>query len=66
MLLTNSQMDKLAAARQEFRKLGMMDGTTAGYTAMILGGGSLSLETWLQNPMMTRMTTTALRYWVLQ
>ena len=39
MLLTNSQMDKLAAARQEFRKLGMMDGTTAGYTAMILGGG---------------------------
>ena len=39
MLLTNSRMDKLAAARQEFRKLGMMDGTTAGYTAMILGGG---------------------------
>jgi hypothetical protein len=39
MLLTNSRMDKLAAAWQEFRKLGMMDGTMAGYTAMILGGG---------------------------
>jgi hypothetical protein len=42
MLLTNSRMDKLAAARQEFRKLGMMDGTTVGYTAMILGGGAAS------------------------
>jgi hypothetical protein len=39
MLLTNSRMDKLAAARQEFTKLGMMDGTMAEYTAMILSGG---------------------------
>jgi hypothetical protein len=39
MLLINSRMDKLAAARQEFTMLGMMDGTTAEYTAMILSGG---------------------------
>jgi hypothetical protein len=39
MLLTNSRMDKLAAAKREFTKLGMMDGTTAEYTAMIASGG---------------------------
>jgi hypothetical protein len=32
-------MDKLSAAGPEFRKLGMRNGTTAGYTAIILGGG---------------------------
>src|SRR6202790_5774303 len=39
MLLTNSRMDKLAAARQEFMRFGMMDGMVAEYTAMILSGG---------------------------
>ncbi|KAH9976908.1 hypothetical protein BJV74DRAFT_879553 [Russula compacta] len=33
------QLDKLAAARRAFEELGMMDGTTASYTAMIQAGG---------------------------
>jgi hypothetical protein len=39
ILLTNSRMDKLAAAWNEYAALGMMDGTTKEYTAMIFGGG---------------------------
>jgi hypothetical protein len=39
MLQTISRMEKLAAARGLFTRFGMMDGTTAEYTAMILSGG---------------------------
>jgi hypothetical protein len=39
MLRTISRLDKLAAARRSFAQLGMMDGTTASYTAMIHEGG---------------------------
>jgi hypothetical protein len=39
MLKTIAWLDKLAAAKSRFIQLGMMDGTTAEYTAMILGGG---------------------------
>jgi hypothetical protein len=39
MLQTISRMEKLAAAQGLFTRLGMMDGTTAEYTAMILSGG---------------------------
>jgi hypothetical protein len=38
MLRTNVRMDKLAAIRGVFTELGMMEGTTASYTAMILRG----------------------------
>jgi hypothetical protein len=38
MLLTISRMDKLSAASRAHAELGMMDGTTASYTAMILRG----------------------------
>ena len=39
MLWTICRLDKLAAARRAFEELGMMDGTTASYTAMIQAGG---------------------------
>jgi hypothetical protein len=39
ILQSNTRTDKLAAARQEFTKLGMLDGSTLEYTAMILKGG---------------------------
>jgi hypothetical protein len=39
MLRTLCRLDKLAAARGGFAELGMMDGTTASYTAMIHAGG---------------------------
>lgn len=39
MLRTLCRLDKLAAAHGAFTQLGMMDGTTASYTAMILAGG---------------------------
>jgi hypothetical protein len=39
MLQTISRLEKLAAARRVFTQLGMMDGTTASYTGMILDGG---------------------------
>jgi hypothetical protein len=38
MLQTIRRLDKLAAARLTYTELGMMDGTTASYTAMILRG----------------------------
>jgi hypothetical protein len=38
MLVTISRLDKLAAAYEVFSQLGMMEGTTASYTAMILHG----------------------------
>ncbi|KAH9974842.1 hypothetical protein BJV74DRAFT_879675 [Russula compacta] len=38
MLQTLCRLDKLATARQAFLELGMMDGTTAGYAAMIQAG----------------------------
>jgi hypothetical protein len=38
MLLTNTRMDKLDAAGRAFTELGMMDGTTSSYTAMVLNG----------------------------
>ncbi|KIM80298.1 hypothetical protein PILCRDRAFT_9821 [Piloderma croceum F 1598] len=38
MLLTNTRMDKLDAAGRAFAELGMMDGTTSSYTAMVLNG----------------------------
>lgn len=38
MLKTISRLEKLAAARRAFTQLGMMDGTTASYTAMIQEG----------------------------
>jgi hypothetical protein len=40
MLVTNSRLDKLASAGHVFSQLGMMEGTTSWYTAMILRGGS--------------------------
>ena len=39
MLRTLCRLDKLAAVHGVFTQLGMMDGTTASYTAMILAGG---------------------------
>ncbi|KAF8490678.1 hypothetical protein F5888DRAFT_1807962 [Russula emetica] len=39
MLKTISRLEKLAAARRAFTQLGMMDGTTASYTAMVQEGG---------------------------
>ncbi|KAI0245200.1 hypothetical protein BJV78DRAFT_1277494 [Lactifluus subvellereus] len=39
ILRTISRLDKLAAAQRAFTQLGMMDGTTASYTAMIREGG---------------------------
>ena len=39
MLGTICRLDKLAAARRAFAELGMMDGTTSTYTAMIHAGG---------------------------
>jgi hypothetical protein len=39
MLQTLCRLDKLVLARGAFTQLGMMDGTTASYTAMILAGG---------------------------
>jgi hypothetical protein len=36
MLVTISRLDKLASASQVFSWLGMMEGTTSSYTAMIL------------------------------
>jgi len=39
MLRTLCRLDKLAAAWRAFAELGMMDGTTASYTAMIHAGG---------------------------
>jgi hypothetical protein len=39
MLRTLCRLDKLAAVHRVFTQLGMMDGTTASYTAMILAGG---------------------------
>jgi hypothetical protein len=39
MLRTNCRMDKMASARRAFAEQGMMKGTTAAYTAMILRGG---------------------------
>jgi len=39
MLWTICRLDKLAAARRTFAELGMMNGTTATYTAMIHAGG---------------------------
>ena len=39
MLRTLCRLDKLAAVHGAFTQLGMMDGTTASYTAMILAGG---------------------------
>jgi hypothetical protein len=39
MLRTLCRLDKLAAACTVFTELGMMDGTTAAYTAMIHAGG---------------------------
>jgi hypothetical protein len=39
MLKTISRLDKLASARAVFAERGMMDGTTASYTAMIQEGG---------------------------
>ncbi|KAH9997156.1 hypothetical protein BJV74DRAFT_877357 [Russula compacta] len=38
MLVTISRMDKLSAASRAHTKLGMMDGTTSSYTAMIQRG----------------------------
>jgi hypothetical protein len=38
MLVTLSRLDKLAAAEIEFRRCGMMTGTTSSYTAMVLAG----------------------------
>jgi hypothetical protein len=38
MLVTNSRLEKLASARRAFSQLGMMEGTTSSYTAMILRG----------------------------
>jgi hypothetical protein len=38
MLVTVSRLDKLASASQVFSRLGMMEGTTTSYTAMILQG----------------------------
>lgn len=39
MLVTNTRLEMMAAATRAFTQLGMMDGTTALYTAMILDGG---------------------------
>lgn len=39
MLQTITRLDKLTAARRAFTQLGMMGGSTASYTAMILEGG---------------------------
>ncbi|KAH9986315.1 hypothetical protein BJV74DRAFT_878515 [Russula compacta] len=39
MLRTLCRLDKLAAVRWAFLELGMMDGTTVGYAAMIQAGG---------------------------
>ena len=39
MLRTLCRLDKLAAARRAFEELGMMDGTTSTYTAMVHAGG---------------------------
>jgi hypothetical protein len=38
MLRTISRLDKLAAARRVFTKLGMMEGSTSSYTAKVLRG----------------------------
>jgi hypothetical protein len=38
MLRTNCRLDKLLAVRQVFTRLGMMDGTTSTYQAMLLRG----------------------------
>lgn len=38
MLVTIARLDKLASARRAFDRLGMMEGTTSSYTAMILRG----------------------------
>jgi hypothetical protein len=38
MLVTNSRLEKLASAGRIFSRLGMMEGTTSSYTAMILCG----------------------------
>jgi hypothetical protein len=38
MLQTISRLDKLAAARHVFTKLGMMEGSTSSYMAMVLRG----------------------------
>jgi hypothetical protein len=38
MLLTNTWMDKLDAAGWAFAELGMMDGMTSSYMAMVLSG----------------------------
>src|SRR5882762_10570190 len=38
MLQTNTRIDQLDAARRVFAELGMMDGTTSSYTAMVLRG----------------------------
>jgi hypothetical protein len=38
MLETNSRLDKIASARQVFYPLGMLEGTTSSYAAMILRG----------------------------
>jgi hypothetical protein len=39
MLQTISRLEKLAAALRTFTQLGMMEGTTSSYTAMIQAGG---------------------------
>ena len=49
MLLTVSRLDKLSAASQARAELGLMDGTTASYTAMILRGGQPQPRTVVAN-----------------
>jgi hypothetical protein len=38
MLVTISRLEKLSSASRVFSQIGMMDGTTSSYTAMILRG----------------------------
>ena len=45
MLVTVSRLDKLASAGQIFSRLGMMEGTTSSYTAMMLRGESPQPQT---------------------
>ncbi|KAF7334105.1 hypothetical protein MVEN_02316300 [Mycena venus] len=44
MLVTITRLDKLAAARHEFRTHGMMTGTTSSYTGMVLAGHQPQVE----------------------
>lgn len=44
VLRTNCRMDKMASARRAFAEQGMMKGTTAAYTAMILRGEQPVIE----------------------